>query len=105
MPKIKKLGGRLCFECPGCHELHCVTDAWTFNGDLERPTFSPSVLVRGTKPISDDEHARIMQGEKIQPVPFVCHSFVRDGKIQFLNDCTHDLAGQTVELPDVEDYG
>jgi hypothetical protein len=29
-----------------------------------------------------------------------CHSFVTNGKIQFLADCTHKLAGQTVELPD-----
>lgn len=25
-----------------------------------------------------------------------------DGRIQFLNDCTHALAGQTVDLPDWE---
>ena len=30
----------------------------------------------------------------------VCHSFIRDGRIQFLGDCTHHLAGQTVDLPD-----
>jgi hypothetical protein len=30
----------------------------------------------------------------------VCHSFVTDGRIQFLSDCTHELAGQTVDLPD-----
>lgn len=30
--------------------------------------------------------------------PHVCHSFVRDGRIEFLSDCTHALAGQTVEL-------
>ena len=29
-----------------------------------------------------------------------CHSFVREGRIEFLSDCTHALAGQTVELPD-----
>jgi hypothetical protein len=29
----------------------------------------------------------------------VCHSFVVDGRIQFLGDCTHHLAGQTVDLP------
>jgi hypothetical protein len=28
-----------------------------------------------------------------------CHSFVVDGQIQFLGDCTHKLAGQTVPLP------
>ena len=30
-----------------------------------------------------------------------CHSFVTDGRIQFLADCTHPLAGQTVDLPEV----
>jgi hypothetical protein len=30
----------------------------------------------------------------------VCHSFVTDGRIQFLNDCTHPLAGQTVDIPE-----
>ena len=36
---------------------------------------------------------------------FVCHSFVTDGRIQFLGDCTHDLAGHTVELPDLAAVG
>ena len=27
-----------------------------------------------------------------------CHSFVTDGKIRFLNDCTHEMAGETVDL-------
>jgi len=30
----------------------------------------------------------------------VCHSFVTDGNIQYLGDCTHELAGQTIELPE-----
>jgi len=29
-----------------------------------------------------------------------CHSIVTDGKIAFLTDCFHTLAGQTVDLPD-----
>jgi len=33
----------------------------------------------------------------------VCHSFVTDGRIQFLGDCTHNLAGQTVDLPEITD--
>ena len=32
----------------------------------------------------------------------VCHSFITDGRIQFLGDCTHELKGQTVELPEVK---
>lgn len=75
---------------------------WTFNGDEEKPTLSPSILVRGTKPISDQEAERIMRGENIEPIPIVCHSFVTDGKIQFLTDSTHALAGQTVELPEAD---
>jgi hypothetical protein len=30
---------------------------------------------------------------------FVCHSFVRNGKIEYLSDCTHNLAGKTVDIP------
>lgn len=83
---------RLAFECPGCGQLHAIPTvgprAWTFNGSLERPTFSPSILVRWT---SGPEHQA-----------GVCHSFVRDGQIEFLTDCSHELAGKTVPLPEVE---
>ncbi len=78
------------FECPGCGNAHGVTDSWKFNGNQDRPTFSPSVLVRGVKDAASD------------PTPTVCHSFVRDGQIQFLGDCTHSLAGKTVDLPDFD---
>jgi hypothetical protein len=29
-----------------------------------------------------------------------CHSFVKDGKIQFMFDSGHALKGQTVDIPD-----
>lgn len=96
--------GLVGFWCPGCNELHMVnTDAserpaWTFDGNYDAPTFSPSILVRGVRRMTDDEHARIMAGERIQPTPRVCHSFVRGGQIEFLNDCTHALAGKTVPM-------
>ncbi|SDI15562.1 DUF6527 family protein [Pseudomonas panipatensis] len=63
-------------------------NAW--NGDVDRPTFAPSVLV--TYPWGPEQ----MQVR--------CHSFVRDGRIEFLSDCTHALAGQTVNLPEIGDY-
>jgi hypothetical protein len=91
------------FFCPGCESGHGFNQKWSFNGNLERPTFSPSILVRGVEPITDEEHGLIMSGGYVEPRPFVCHSFVTDGKIQFLSDCTHKLAGQTMDLPDVED--
>jgi hypothetical protein len=47
---------------------------------------------------------KIARGEVVQKkVPKICHSFITDGRIQFLGDCTHRLAGQTVPIPDWED--
>lgn len=74
----------LMFWCPGCDEPHGPKiegpGAWTWNQDRDRPTLDPSILV------TDHAGAR-------------CHSFVRDGQIQFLDDCTHARAGQTVAIP------
>ena len=100
------------FDCPGCNEPHGPVVArsgkqpgpvWGWNRDLDRPTFTPSLLVRGTVPLTDAQHAAWRRGEPLPvPVPRVCHSFIADGRIQFLSDCTHALAGQTVDLPEVE---
>lgn len=102
----KSTDGVVMFWCPGCETYHGVWTEnkndlganWKWNGSLEKPTFKPSILVKGTRPITDDEAKRILAGEKIEPEPTICHSFVTDGKIKFLDDCTHKLAGQTVEL-------
>ena len=90
------------FRCPACQDSHAInTNTWTWNGSLELPTFSPSVLVRGNQWPEDEypeyhkaAHAGVAPGDDT-----VCHSFVTDGRIQFLGDCTHALAGQTVDLP------
>lgn len=88
------------FHCPGCKYGHGIRSAppknpdypnqavWTFNGDLEKPTFSPSYLT-GTKNFTERR----------------CHSYIKDGMIEFLSDCWHPLAGQTVELPDINGWG
>lgn len=107
MKVIKVHDGRLLFYCKGCECNHGVTDSWKFNGDYEKPTFSPSVLVRSTKLTekgeSDwekwcDSGYPDRNGEPFESTPTICHSFVTNGSIQYLNDCTHELAGQTVEL-------
>lgn len=91
------------FWCPGCQMVHGVTISgpkpWGYNGNAEKPTFTPSILVtwRTPKGYSNDNPAPVgWQGEYVQ---HACHSFVTDGRIQFLGDCTHELAGQTVDLP------
>ena len=69
---------------------------------MDKPTLTPSILVNGVDWPTDEEHKRIMAGEKVEPRPVVCHSYVTDGRIRFLNDCTHALTGQTVDLPEYE---
>ena len=54
-------GGWLAF-CPGCQCGHLFDSRWTFNGNHEKPTFTPSMLVNATDPQTR------------------CHSYVTDGK-------------------------
>lgn len=78
------------FFCPGCGNAHAVTvngrkndcgATWQWNGSMDKPTFHPSIHCNRDMP------------------ELCCHSFVRDGVIQFLGDCYHSLKGQTVLLP------
>lgn len=111
--------GGYTFYCPGCGEGHTIqtegNGAWSFNGDLEEPTFSPSVLLRSGHYASTHKPGdrcwctfnaeRAAKGEA--PSAFkcgICHSFVENGTIRFLRDCTHALAGKTVPLPELPDH-
>ena len=95
--------GRACFYCPACKEDHLVKisgdHSWGFNENYEKPTLTPSVKVTGTQRLTEEEYQQVKAGNKITTRPMICHSFITDGRIQFLNDCTHSLAGQTVDLP------
>ena len=77
------------------------TGTWTWNADTERPTLKPSLLTKGTEPITDDELAQIQRGEKPQAKEFRCHSFITDGQAIFLDDSSHLLKGSTVDLLDL----
>lgn len=95
--KLRTLeGGLLAFWCPGCDKAHHVNNGWQFNGNGDAPTFTPSILVWR------DANPNAIEGFEEYRLPYRCHSFVTDGKIQFLSDCTHSLANQTVELPDFD---
>ncbi len=91
-------GGGIAFFCPGCDDVHVVRitsetgSNWGYNGDPEKPTFTPSVLVTAHANPNAPEDSQWRKDR-------ICHSFVTGGRIQFLGDCTHDLAGHTVELP------
>jgi len=53
---------------------------WTLSGTEAKPTVMPSILVDQSKP---DRR---------------CHLFIRNGNIEFLSDCHHELAGKTVPM-------
>jgi hypothetical protein len=105
---------RIRIDCPGCKESHVVPvegpKAWGFNGNLEAPTLTPSILVTSGHFLSEHKEGdncwcTYNAKNKDNHSPFKCtrcHSFVTDGKIQFLSDSTHSLAGQTVDLPEIE---
>ncbi len=78
-------GKRFVFNCPACKTEHCVDDTWGFNGNVDAPTFTPSVLYRE------------FEGDKVSRI---CHFYVKHGKIEYLSDCTHALAGKTVDMVD-----
>lgn len=77
------------FYCKGCDSLHAFYVnkkiqklEWSFNNNVNKPTFSPSLVNKWNNN--------------------VCHLFVKNGKIEYQNDCTHKLAGQTIEMEDIE---
>lgn len=99
--------------CPACGSGHLFDKGrWTFDGDHERPTFNPSMLIRTVRlpdlAPGEADYAKGPDGKYLLDETgrirgardWVCHSFVRDGQIQYLDDCTHDLKGQTVPLPE-----
>lgn len=94
--------GLLYFKCPGCNGYHTVYvegiyrpatldekyPKWTWNNSLDKPTFQPSLLIRSVN--------------NPNVADYICHSYITDGKIQFLSDCTHASAGQTLDMIDIE---
>jgi hypothetical protein len=110
--KLRKIeGGKVGYWCPGCDMMHVLTvergtvgPCWDWNGDADLPTFSPSILVNYHHWVPPVTPANLADWQR-KPWPqekrhHVCHAFVREGRVEFLGDCTHALAGQTVPLPD-----
>lgn len=62
------------------------TGCWSWNGSLDTPTIKPSILTK----------------TYIADVDIICHTWINDGKVIFLDDCSHELAGQTLDLLEVE---
>lgn len=97
-------GRSLWLWCPGCDGAHRVQvtgedgsrpdgPVWEWDGNVEAPTVSPSILV--TYDVTDRPELKLDRR---------CHSHLKAGRWEFLPDCTHPLAGQTVPMVPLPDW-
>ena len=112
----------LSWWCPGCKELHAIQygdgsgPRWGWDGNESAPTFTPSVLVRSghhtdhhkpgdpcwcTFNAEDKADGTLKPGEAMFTCNR-CHCFIRAGQIEFLGDCSHHLANQTVPMVELD---
>lgn len=92
--------------CPGCKTegnsgLHMLPiepttkrPFWTWDGNEQAPTLSPSILTKSS----------YYTGKDTPPRKFICHSYLRNGVWEYLDDSTHSLKGQHVPTPPLEDW-
>lgn len=87
--------------CPGCGEMHLIPDTWTFNGNVDAPTFSPSVKITGKQRVivNGEWTGEWVRDASGNAVDCCCHYILTAGRLQFCGDSTHALSGQTVDLP------
>lgn len=91
-PCEPKEATHLMFNLPGPIMTHILpvmiggtrqgTPNWTWNGNIDLPTLKPSIKSTNGKDIT--------------------HCWLNDGKVIFLEDCSHELKGQTLDLLDIE---
>lgn len=58
---------------------------WNWDGNLEKPSLSPSILTHSGK-----------DGR--------CHAYLRAGVMKYLDDCTHSMKGKQVPIPDLPSW-
>lgn len=86
--------------CPACKEMHGFTikndkgPSWTWDGNIDAPTFSPSMLIRWGKHCDP----------KCEYEGGVCHYILTAGIINYCGDCTHDMKGQSVPMIPIPDH-
>ena len=64
--------------------------SWTFNGDLHKPTFSPSMnsLVKYSEAQCEEDRRPDRR----------CHFIINSGMMAFCVDCTHEYAGKVIPM-------
>lgn len=79
------------FYCPGCK---CDHGIWTTQTEFNNPVWNISMNLDSP---SVDPSLMIDKDTDTQ-----CHLIIKEGKIHYCDDCRHELAGQTVEMENIE---
>lgn len=103
-PKMRRATGAHEWWCPACQEMHPLPDqGWTFNGNLQAPTFTPSFRHTGKQRVvaGGKWTGEWRRGPDGKALDWVCHYIITDGVAAFCPDCTHDKKGQKIPMPDL----
>lgn len=89
--------------CPACEEMHVIPDSWTFDGNLEKPTFQPSVRISGKQHliVNGKWTGEWVRGPDGKALDYCCHYVLTAGVLDFKDDCTHALRSRLVPLPEL----
>lgn len=93
--------------CPGCGETHVIPDGWTFDGNVDRPTFAPSVKITGKQTVRNERGewtGEWVLGPDGKVLDECCHYILTAGVLNFCGDCTHTLVGRSVPLPELPEH-
>lgn len=102
--KLRRMSDAYAHWCPGCQDIHRLPDSWQFNGNVDRPSFTPSFKHSGYQVVKDANGkwtGEWVRDDRGNPVPEVCHYTLTDAMLNFCADSTHALAGKSVPLPDL----
>jgi hypothetical protein len=93
--KLRKTTHGFAWWCPACEEAHPLPYGrdWTFDGNLEAPTFTPSFK-------HDWNWGPMVKPGKREGLN-VCHYIITAGQVAYCGDCTHAMAGKTIPMPDL----
>ncbi len=101
--KLRRTTGGFAHWCPGDEEMHQLPDSWTFDGNLESPTFSPSFRHSGKQAVTVNGEwtGEWACGPDGKALDWCCHYILTAGILHFCGDSTHALKGQSVPLPNL----
>lgn len=106
--RIEKISNGYVHFCPGCKDAHVIPDTWACDGNMDSPTFSPSVLLTGVKTLVDQDTGEwdwiVDRDGNYTKEPMRCHYVLTNGVLNYCSDSVHALSGLNIALPEMPDW-